>query len=181
MKRKIYADPKDLPTDPTGLNELQVAALEERQELQALIVKYNLPIERLRVTDPRYNDSQGRYHPLDAFFWSAGTPSVGEIKKRTYKSTDCVDWAIHSSKLEAINRWVRNICPKEHRASCNILLIYSFADGVTAIWNLRTAVPTRREQTKNKWFNLDADGNRIDKVKDITYYSLADATILRAC
>lgn len=177
-KKKIYIDPYEMSDDITGLNEQQIQGIRERKHLLELISKHDLPIERLRVPDPRRNDEFGRFCPIDLICWSAKTPTIGEQKIRSYKSDAFEDWAVQTNKLDLINKWVKQYVPKHYLDRLNILLIYTFSDRVTAIWNLRHARPTRRERTKDKWFNVDAAGNRIDRFKDVTYYSLKDALIL---
>lgn len=156
------------------MKQLQAQALIERVRLFQICEIPQLNITDLRVTDPFRNDDQGRYHPIDATYFSAGTPCLGEAKCRRYKSTDLPDWVIESDKLNAMMRWRKKNMPK-----AQVHLVNVFRDGVVAIWNLDYARPVRTEVTENKWYNLDKDGKRCDKRKRVSYFSLKDALVVR--
>ena len=171
VKRRIYLHPDELPS-PDGLNHLQIAALEERKKLKEL---FSLPLrlQNLRVTDPRIDDELGRFHPVDAFYLSADTPFIGEVKIRAYPSTKWQTWMIETQKVNALIEWRAKKSPKRVKDDLQIHIINFFSDNVCLIWNLdKTPIAFQEDKLL---FSMNSNGERNDHIKSVIYLDSSHA------
>lgn len=164
-----------LVVDPEAPDLIQ-QAYKERDMIVAFAELPGIDISKLWVGNP--HSDKGRFAPIDFLCFSALTPTIGEAKIRKYKHDRFADWCIHTSKLKAIHALAASQ-RFAHLPDLNILLINFFEDGIALIWNLKNTKPIRQEHSDKLFFDLDKDGNRQDKTKDLSYFAVYDAYKLK--